>query len=54
MEKKKKNMNVLISSVAVPDPNVLGPPGSGSFITRYGSSSGSRSFYHQTKIVKKL
>ncbi len=39
------------SSVADPDPNVFGPPGSGSNIQRYGSGSGS--FYNQTKIVRK-
>jgi hypothetical protein len=33
------------------DPYVFGPPGSVS--TRYGSSSGSGSFYHQAKIVRK-
>jgi hypothetical protein len=36
-----------------PDPHVFGPPGSGSRFTsqRYGSGSGS--FYHQAKIVRK-
>ena len=34
-----------------PDPRVFGPPGSGSISQRYGS--GSRSFYHQAKIVRK-
>jgi hypothetical protein len=34
-----------------PDPHVFGPPGSGSgfFGQRYGSGSGSESFYHQAK-----
>jgi hypothetical protein len=44
----------LCSSVADPDPSdpyVFGPPGSGSISQRYGS--GSRSFYHQAKIVRK-
>ena len=38
-----------------PDPNVFGLPGSGSISQRYGSESGSgsRSFFHQAKIVKK-
>ncbi len=37
------------------DPNVFGPPGfrSGSISQRYGSESGSGSFYHQAKIVRK-
>jgi hypothetical protein len=42
------------SSVADPDPadlNVFGPPGSGSTSQRYGSGSGS--FYHHAKIVRK-
>ncbi len=33
------------------DPHVFGPPGSGSISQRYGSGSGS--FYHQAKIVRK-
>ncbi len=44
----------LFNTVADPDPSdpyVFGPPGSGSSSQRYGS--GSRSFYHHTKIVKK-
>ncbi len=44
-------------SVAHPDPNlyphVFGPPGSGSISQRYGSGSGSGSFYHHAKIVRK-
>jgi hypothetical protein len=39
------------SSVADPDPRVFGPPGSGSISQRYGSGSGS--FYHYAKIVRK-
>ncbi len=39
--------------VAGADPYVFGPPGSGSIIQRYGSGSGSGSFYHQAKIVRK-
>ncbi len=48
------------TSVADPDPNpdpdppgphVFGPPGSGSISQRYGSGSGS--FYHHAKIVRK-
>jgi hypothetical protein len=40
-------------SVADPDPRVFGPPGfgSGSTSQRYGSGSGS--FYHHAKIVRK-
>jgi hypothetical protein len=34
-----------------PDPHVFGPPGSGSTSQRYGSGSGS--FYHHAKIVRK-
>jgi hypothetical protein len=34
-----------------PDPQIFGPPGSGSINQRYGSGSGS--FYHQAKIVRK-
>ncbi len=34
-----------------PDPHVHGPPGSGSISQRYGSGSGS--FYHHAKIVRK-
>jgi hypothetical protein len=41
--------NVKYTSVADPDPYVLGPPGSVS--QRYGSGSGS--FYHQAKVVRK-
>jgi len=37
-------IGIVSSSVAY----VLGPPGSGSVCTRYGSRSGS--FYHQSKI----
>jgi hypothetical protein len=43
------------SSVADPDPQdpyFYGPPGSGSISHLYGSGSGS--FYHQTKIVRKI
>ncbi len=41
------------NSVADPDPRVFGPPGSGfrSISQRFGSGSGS--FYHQAKIVRK-
>jgi hypothetical protein len=36
-----------------PDPkNFLGPPGSGSVCQRFGS--GSASFHHQAKIVRKI
>jgi hypothetical protein len=38
-------------SVEDPDPDVFGPPRSGSISTRSGSCSGS--FYHQAKIVRK-
>jgi hypothetical protein len=43
----------LLSSVADPDPYVFGPPGSGFISQRFGSGSGSGSFYHQAKIVRK-
>jgi hypothetical protein len=38
-----------------PDPHVFGPPGSGSgsISQRYGPVSGSGSFYHQAKKVRK-
>ncbi len=38
-----------------PDPHVFGPPGSGygSISQRYGSGSGSGSFYHQAQKVRK-
>jgi hypothetical protein len=41
------------SNVADPDPYIFGPPGSrsGSDSQRYGSGSGS--FYHHAKIVRK-
>ncbi len=41
----------LVGSVADPDPYVFGPPGSGSVSQRHGSGSGS--FCHQAKIVRK-
>jgi hypothetical protein len=41
----------VIDSVPVPDPYVFGPPGSGSVSHKYGSGSGS--FHHQAKIVRK-
>jgi hypothetical protein len=51
---------ILLISVAdpdPPDPRVFGPPGSGSTSERYGSGScfgsGSGSFYHHAKIVRK-
>ncbi len=34
-----------------PDPHVFGPPGSGYTSQRYGSGSGS--FYHHAKIIRK-
>ncbi len=51
----------LCDSVAdpIPDPQVFGPPGSGSNSQRYGprsgsyTESGSGSFYHHAKIVRK-
>jgi hypothetical protein len=39
-------LKFLVTSVADPDPRVFGPPGSGSISQRYGSGSGSGSFYH--------
>ncbi len=47
----KKNWRVAFVKWSVADPDVFGPPGSGSIRTRYGSGSGS--FHHQTKIVRK-
>ncbi len=44
------NQSVTIS-VADPDPHVFGTPGSGSTGQRYGSGSGS--FHHHAKIVRK-
>jgi hypothetical protein len=35
------------------DSHVFAPPGSGSICQRYGSGSGSGTFYHQEKIVRK-
>ncbi len=43
--------SIVQDSVADPDPHVFGPPGSGSTSQRYGSGSGS--FYHHAKIVRK-
>jgi hypothetical protein len=37
------------TSVVDPDPDVFGPPGSGTVSHRYGSGS----FYNQVKIIKK-
>ncbi len=37
-----------------PDPHVFGPPGSGSTSQSYGYISGSGSFYHHAKIVRKI
>jgi hypothetical protein len=43
---------LLFSSVPdPPDPHVFGPPGSGSTSQRYGSGTGS--FYHHAKIIRK-
>jgi hypothetical protein len=42
-----------ISSVAHPDPYVFGSPGSGSVSQWCGSGSGSGSFCHQAKIIRK-
>jgi hypothetical protein len=36
-----------------PDPHVFGPSGYGSICQRYGSGSGSGSFYQHAKIVRK-
>jgi hypothetical protein len=49
-------LHIHYSSVAdpdPPDPHVFGPPGSGSIGQRYGYVSGSGSFYHHAKIVRK-
>jgi hypothetical protein len=42
-----------VAAVADPDPDVFGPPGSGSGSISERSGSGSVSFYHQAKIVRK-
>ncbi len=42
---------LLLAVLRNPDPYVFGPPGSGSVSQMYGSGSGS--FYHQVKIVRK-
>jgi hypothetical protein len=36
-----------------PDPNVFGPPGSGSISQMYWPGSRSGSFYHQANIIRK-
>jgi hypothetical protein len=41
------------TSVADPDPYVFGPPGSGTGSISQSDGSGSVSFYHQAKIVRK-
>jgi hypothetical protein len=41
---------IISSSVAVPDPYVFGPPGSGSIVR---GTYGSGSFHHQAKIIEK-
>ncbi len=43
----------MFGSVLRINPYVFRPPGSGSISTIYGSGSGSGSFYHQAKIIKK-
>jgi hypothetical protein len=45
---------LMLETTSVADPYVFGPPGSGSNSQRYGSGSGSGTFYHQAKIVKIL
>jgi hypothetical protein len=42
------------SSDPDPDPRFFWPPGSGSTSQRYGSGSGSRSFYHHAKLIRKI
>ncbi len=51
----KKQTNIVKISVPdpdPPDPRVFCPPGSGSTSQRYGSGSGS--FYHHAKIIRKI
>ncbi len=43
----------MFGSIADPDPYVFGPPGSGSVSQCQLYGSGSGSFYHQAKIVRK-
>jgi hypothetical protein len=49
----KLTFPVMYFPVFPPDPHVFGPPGSGSISHRYGSASGSGSFNHKAKIVRK-
>jgi hypothetical protein len=51
LQNKNSSYATLFVSVADPDPYVFEPPGS--INKRYGSRSGSGSFYHQAKIVRK-
>jgi hypothetical protein len=49
----EQHVTFMLEKTSVPDqdPHVFGPPESGSICQRYGSGSGS--FYHQAKIVRK-
>ena len=46
-------VQISVADLDPPDPHVFGPPGSGSTSQRYGSGSGSGTFYHHAKIVRK-
>ncbi len=48
-----KHSPQVCTSVPDPDPRVFWPPWSGSTSQRYGSDSGSGSFYHHAKIIRK-
>jgi hypothetical protein len=48
-----RNLSQDIQESSVAEPHDFVPPGSGSISQRYGSGSGSRSFYHHAKLVKK-
>ncbi len=48
---KEDFLGLSVADPDPPDPPVFGPPGSGSISQRYGSGSGS--FYHHAKIVRK-
>ncbi len=48
-----KSFFTSVADPNLPDPHVFGPPGSGSISERYGSESGSGSFCHQAKILRK-
>jgi hypothetical protein len=48
-----RKANYITSVSDPPDPHVFGPPGSESGFTSQWYGSGSESFYHQAKIIRK-